>query len=258
MSKKKERLDALLVHHALASTLEEARALIMAGEVTVNGVVISKAGEVVLRAAEISLQKKSQFVSRGGLKLDGALSHFDIAIAGRVCADIGCSTGGFSDVLLQRGASKVYAIDTGYGDLAWRVRSDPRVVVMERSNVLELEGLQEPINFACIDVSLLSLLRVVPRVTSWLSPDGEIVALFKPQYEALKQELPKGAVIDDPALHRALLSRVLEELLEVGSYPCGIIPSPIKGMSGNKEFLVRFSRVPSLFDLPRAIEEAIN
>lgn len=260
MSKKRERLDQLLLEHVLASSVEEARALIMAGVVSVNGNVVSKSGELFSREVRITVQKKNQFVSRGGYKLDGALSTFGVSVSSRVCADIGCSTGGFSDVLLQRGASKVYAIDTGYGDLAWKVRSDPKVVVMERTNVLELTTLPETIDFCCIDVSLLSLLRVVPHITPWLSEQGEIIALFKPQYEALRHELPKGAIIDDPELHSTILTRVMQELQACGSYPRGIIPSPIRGMSGNKEFLVWFSKTPpeSPFDIAAAIAQVTH
>lgn len=249
---KTERLDALLLRRELVSSLEEARALILRGSVVINHVVVSKAGARVPSNAEIVVRRGPQFVSRGGYKLVAALQEFAVSPQGKVCADVGCSTGGFTDVLLQSGAAKVYAIDIGYGDLAWNLRQNPRVVVMERKNAMSIEALPEPINLVSVDVSLLTLTKVLPNVRRWLAPEGEIVALVKPQYEARPEELPEGAVITDPTVHCAILERFLSWAAEQGFGPQSLTSSPILGKGGNREFLVWLK--PGLEPAPRLSE----
>jgi 23S rRNA (cytidine1920-2'-O)/16S rRNA (cytidine1409-2'-O)-methyltransferase len=216
---------------------QQAQRLIMAGQVKVDGRVVDKPGTRVPQSADITLQETLPYVSRGGLKLEAALDHFAIKVPGLIAADVGASTGGFTDCLLQRGASKVYAIDVGYGQLAWRLRNDPRVVVMERVNVRYLEGLPEPVDLATVDVSFISLERVLPAVIGFLKPGGGIVALIKPQFEAGRRQVGKGGVVKDPEVHRAVLRRVLLWAEEHGLAVCSLMASPLKGPAGNVEFL---------------------
>ena len=242
MSKGKTRLDQLLVDRKEASNLKEASKLIMAGKVRVDDAVVDKPGKAVNRDANLGVEKEDKFVSRGGHKLEAALDHFQIEVGGKVCADVGCSVGGFSDLLLQRGAAKVYAIDTAYGDLAWKVRNDPRVVVMERTNAAKLENLPQEIDLAVVDISLVSLNVIVPSVANWLKDSGEIVALIKPQYEySSKGEELKGGVFKEPGLAKAIADNLVSELSEKGFKCSDIIESPIKGMQGNQEFLVKIT-----------------
>ena len=184
MSKGKERLDVLLVERGLLDTRARARAAIMAGEVSVNGQRVDKAGTAVPLDATIELATPMPYVSRGGFKLAGALDAFGVAVAGRVCADVGACTGGFTDVLLQRGAARVFAIDVGQGQLDWKLRQDERVVVLEKTNARYLESLPQPIDLATIDVSFISLRLILPAVAAWLAPAADVVALVKPQFEA--------------------------------------------------------------------------
>ncbi|MGC8827253.1 MAG: TlyA family RNA methyltransferase, partial [Anaerolineae bacterium] len=176
-------------------------------------------------------------VSRGGIKLAGALDRTGLAVAGKTCLDIGQSTGGFTDCLLQRGAQKVYAVDVGYGQLAWSLRQDQRVVVMERVNARYLERLPEEVDIVTIDVSFISLLLILPAAVRLLKPEGIIVALIKPQFEAGREQVGKGGVVREPAVHRAVLEKVLHGALELHLMPFGLIPSPIRGPAGNIEFL---------------------
>lgn len=242
------RLDLLLVARGLAPSRERARALIMAGEVQVDGRLVDKPGTLVPADAACELvgaAAESRYASRGGLKLEHALDTFGLNPAGLVCADIGASTGGFTDVLLRRGAVRVYAIDVGRGQLAWRLRSDPRVVVMERTNVRYLTSLPEPLACAVIDVSFISLRLVLPPVSALLQPEGWVVALVKPQFEAGRAEADRGGgVIADPAVHVNVLHGLLGWL---GEWPqrggpaleaCGLAPSPILGRDGNREYLL--------------------
>jgi len=229
-----------MIKLGLAPTRARAEALVLAGEVMLNGVVAESAGAGVPAGAEISLRPRHKFVGRGGTKLDHALASFSIAAERKVCADVGACTGGFTDVLLQRGALRVYAIDVAYGELAWRLRTDSRVVVMERTNARLLQELPEPVSLVVMDVSFISLRLILPNVTGWAKGGPlVVVALVKPQFEAQRAEVPPGGVVKDAQVHR----RVLEELwgwcLEHQLGPCGLIRSPILGADGNTEFFVK-------------------
>jgi 23S rRNA (cytidine1920-2'-O)/16S rRNA (cytidine1409-2'-O)-methyltransferase len=252
---KKKRLDVLLVERGLVESREQGRRLIMAGQVLVDGQVVDKPGMQVAGGADICLRARLPYVSRGGLKLEAALDSFTVQVAGAVVADVGASTGGFTDCLLQRGARKVYAIDVGYGQLAWRLRQDPRVVVMERVNVRYLESLPEPVDLAAVDVSFISLELVLPSVIGWLKPVGDIIALIKPQFEAGRAEVGKGGVVKDPEVHRTVLGKILRWALDHGLAVRGLMASPLKGPAGNVEFLAHLSRGRG--EASTKIEEAI-
>lgn len=244
----RERLDLLLVARGLAPSRERARALIMAGDVRVDGRLVDKPGTLVPVGAACELvgaAAELRYASRGGLKLEHGLDAFNLNPAGLVCADIGASTGGFTDVLLRRGATRVYAIDVGRGQLAWQLRSDPRVVVMERTNVRYLTSLPEPIACAVVDVSFISLRLVLPPVAALLQPGGWVVALVKPQFEAGRAEADRGGgVIADPAVHIAVLRDLMSWLAawpERGGPALaarGLVASPITGRDGNREYLL--------------------
>ena len=239
MAKKqpKERLDLLLVERRLAESRAQAQRLIRAGLVRVAGQVADKPGTRVAADAKITLQARPRFVGRGGEKLEAALTRFGLDVSGVVAADVGASTGGFTDCLLQHGASRVYAIDVGYGQLDWRLRNDPRVVVMERTNARYLESLPETVNLVTADVSFISLGLILPMAVRWLRPDGQVVALIKPQHEAGRREVGKGGVVRDPEVHRAVLSRVVEAAAETRLGLRGLMPSPLRRPAGNIEFL---------------------
>lgn len=238
MAQKKERLDRLLVARGLAATRSRAQALIMAGEVFVAGERADKAGMAVPVDAEIAVIMPLPYVSRGGFKLAGALEAFGIDVTGRLCADVGACTGGFTDVLLQNGAARVYAIDVGYGQLDWKLRQDARVVVLERTNARHLETLPELVSFVAIDVSFISLRLILPAVQGWLAPQSDIVALIKPQFEAGREQVGKGGIVRDAAIHRQVLEELLDWFAENGFAPAGLMRSPIEGSEGNVEFLV--------------------
>jgi 23S rRNA (cytidine1920-2'-O)/16S rRNA (cytidine1409-2'-O)-methyltransferase len=237
----KERLDVLLVQKGYFSSREQARRSIMAGLVLVNQERVDKAGTKVPVDAVIEVKGQLHpYVSRGGLKLEEALRVFSIRVAGRVMMDIGASTGGFTDCALQHGVKQVYAIDVGYGQLAWKLRQDPRVIVMERTNFRylkpeELKG--EPPDLATIDVSFISLTHILPNLKSLLLPDGEVVALVKPQFEAGREQVGKKGIVKDPAVHRQVLSSFVLFALSQGFEIMGLAPSPIQGGEGNIEFL---------------------
>jgi 23S rRNA (cytidine1920-2'-O)/16S rRNA (cytidine1409-2'-O)-methyltransferase len=236
----RERLDILLHRMGLAESRERARRLIMAGQVSVNGEVADKPGTRVPLTAEIRVGAEPPYVSRGGLKLEAALTTFSIDVGGLVAADIGASTGGFTDCLLQHGAARVYSIDVGYGQLAWKLRQDPRVVVMERINARYLQELPEAIDVATIDVSFISLKLVAPAAMRLLKPSGHILALVKPQFEAGREQVGKGGVVRDPAVHEAVLHDLLAWAPVNGLQTGGLIPSPLRGPAGNIEFLVHW------------------
>ena len=239
----KERLDVLLVKRGLAETREKAKTTLMAGLVLVNGQKIDKAGTMVKEDAELRvLGDALPYVSRGGLKLEKAMETFNIRMEGKVAADIGASTGGFTDCALQRGAAKVYAIDVGYGQLAWKLRSDPRVVNMERTNIryVRPEDIGELLDFASIDVAFISLTKVLEPAKALLKDTGEIVALIKPQFEAGRGNVGKKGVVRDPEIHRSVIRAVLAYSREIGFFPVGLTFSPIKGPEGNIEYLVHF------------------
>lgn len=240
MSKKvKKRLDELVIGLGLTDTISKAQALIMAGEVFVNGEVIDKAGTRVEESGKIELKSDPlPYVSRGGLKLKGAFEAFALSARDKLCVDVGVCTGGFTDLLLQEGASRVYAVDLGHGDIAWKLRQDERVVLFERTNAVHLESLPELVDLAVIDVSLISLRKVLPNVKRWLKPDFDLVALLKPQYEATTEQLPPGAVIKDRELHKEIIRSFTDWCAKEKLQQKGVIPSPVKGAGGNQEFLL--------------------
>jgi len=235
----KPRLDRLLVERGLAPTREKAQALIMADAVLVDGRKAAKPGQSVDAEALIEVLAQPPFVSRGGLKLDAAIAQFGIQVAGRVCLDIGASTGGFTDCLLQRGAARVHAVDVGAGQIDWKLRSDARVVLHEKLNAryLRPEDLGEPIALAACDVSFISVTLILPAVTPVLQPAGEMVILVKPQFEVCKGQVGKGGIVREPELHQAACRRVDDALRQLG-YQTALIDSPILGAEGNREFLL--------------------
>ena len=252
------RLDIAMVERGLAPTRNKAQALIMAGDVLVDGRGAQKAGEPVSDSSVISIVQGPRFVSRGGEKLDHALTTFRIDLNGKVCADIGASTGGFTDAMLQRGASKVFAIDVGYGQIALELRNDPRVVVMDRTNARHLESLAEPVDLTAIDASFISLSKLFPAVTSISKPASSVVALIKPQFEAGKGEVGKNGVVRDNTVHRRILANVIESAADNRLSLAGLTASPIKGPAGNVEFLGYFLRGGSeSVDPTAAIESAL-
>jgi 23S rRNA (cytidine1920-2'-O)/16S rRNA (cytidine1409-2'-O)-methyltransferase len=258
MSKKKQRLDKLLVERGLVDSRAKGRTLIMAGEVLVNGAMVDRPGTNISLGADIQLKAPMPYVSRGGYKLAGALAEFGIDVSGKVCADVGACTGGFTDVLLQHGASQVFAIDVGYGQLDWRLRQDARVTVMERTNARYLESLEALVNFVCVDVSFISLKLILPAVQRWLAPNADIVALIKPQFEAGRQQVGKGGIVRDKSVHRQVLIDLLTWAQQAGLSPIGLIRSAIEGSDGNVEFLVWLRpSVVGMADLEMAIEAVI-
>lgn len=237
----KIRLDRLLAERGLVPTRERARALIMAGQVLVNGTPVGKVGALVAAEADVTLKAPDHpYVSRGGLKLAAALEHFQIEVAGLVGLDVGASTGGFTDCLLQHGAARVYGVDVGYGQLAWRLRQDPRVVVLERTNIryLSREAIPEDIDLAVVDVSFISLKLVLPQVRLFLRPGGAILALVKPQFEVGKGQVGKGGVVRDRQLQLQAVAEVQDLAQNLGLTAVGVIPSPILGPKGNQEYLL--------------------
>jgi 23S rRNA (cytidine1920-2'-O)/16S rRNA (cytidine1409-2'-O)-methyltransferase len=239
----KTRLDRLLVDRGFAPTREKAQAMILAGLVSVAGRRVEKAGEAIDSEAEIQVAGPAHpYVSRGGVKLAAALDHFALDPRAKVCLDVGASTGGFTDCLLQRGASRVYAVDVGYGQLDAKLRNDPRVVVREKVNARSLseEQVPEPVELAAIDVSFISLRLVLPAVVRRLARGGALVALVKPQFEAGRGEVPKCGVVKSEATRRRVVEEVEAAGRELGLEVLGSIPSPIRGARGNEEFLVGF------------------
>ncbi len=259
MAQKKERLDILLVERGLVSTRSRAKGLIMAGEVLVDGLRIDKPGTGVAADADVQLIAPMPYVSRGGFKLAGALDSFGLGVDGLVCADVGACTGGFTDVLLQNGAARVYAIDVGYGQLEWKLRQDERVVVLERTNARYMESLPETVSFVCIDVSFISLKLILPAVRKWLAKEADIVALIKPQFEAGRSQVGKGGIVKDTAVHRQVLLDVLEWSVAHDLHPQGLARSAIQGTDGNVEFLVWLQPGGELVgDLGRMIEAVVG
>ena len=233
----KERLDVLLVERGLAESRTQAQRLIGAGQVRVAGQVADKPGVRVAVDVEIEVEAAPRFVSRGGEKLEAALARFGLDVAGMVVADVGASTGGFTDCLLQHGAQRVYAIDVGYGQLDWRLRGDPRVVVMERTNARYLESLPEYVDLVVADVSFISLGLILPVAVRWLRPEGQVLALVKPQFEAGRREVRRGGVVRDPQVQRSVLRRIVGIAAELELGLRGLMPSPLRGPAGNVEFL---------------------
>jgi 23S rRNA (cytidine1920-2'-O)/16S rRNA (cytidine1409-2'-O)-methyltransferase len=237
----KRRLDLLLVERGLAPSRERARALIMSGVVLVNGHAIAKAGTAIADDAEIALRQPDHpYVGRGGLKLAHALDQFGVSVEGRDALDIGASTGGFTDVLLRRGALRVVALDVGHGQLDWRLRTDPRVLVIEHLNArnLTLSDLPGPVDVVVIDVSFISLAHIFPRVPSLLRPSADVVALVKPQFEAGRAEVGRKGVVTDPAIQARVVEEATARAAEVGLVRAGMTESPITGDTGNREFFL--------------------
>ena len=238
MVAERRRLDQVLVERGLVSSRERAQAMVRAGLVRVAGTPTDRPDQLVAADQAIEVAGATEYVSRGGEKLAAALDAFGIDPRGRHCLDVGASTGGFTDALLQRGAERVIAVDVGYGQLAWSLRQDPRVTVMERVNIRHLDQLPEPADLAVIDVSFISLRLVLPRVRDLLHPPGEVVALVKPQFEVGKGAVGKGGVVRDPAQHEQVLDELRRFAGEIGYEVAGQIPSPVLGAKGNREFLL--------------------
>jgi 23S rRNA (cytidine1920-2'-O)/16S rRNA (cytidine1409-2'-O)-methyltransferase len=234
----RERVDVLLVRAGMAASRSAAQRLVMAGAVRAAGERVHKPSQMILAETPLTVDARPRFVSRGGEKLEAAFQVFPLEAAGRICADIGSSTGGFTDCLLQHGAARVYAIDVGTGQLAWSLRQDPRVVSLEGTNARTLESLPEPVALATVDVSFISLRLILPRVSAWLEVGGDLVCLVKPQFEAGRGEVERGGVVRKPQIHRQVMEAILEACLESGLGPQGAIPSPLLGPKGNREFLL--------------------
>jgi 23S rRNA (cytidine1920-2'-O)/16S rRNA (cytidine1409-2'-O)-methyltransferase len=241
----KTRLDNYLLNSGLATPLEKARGLIMAGQVLVDDRPVSKPGTRISAGAVVRIKgNKKKWVSRGGLKLVGALEKWQINPTDKVCLDVGASTGGFTDVLLQHGAKRVYALDVGYGILDWKLVSDPQVVVMDRTNIRHLipEQIPERIDLLTIDVSFISLKKALPPALTVLKPGGEGIALIKPQFELAKGKIGPGGIVKDPELHQQAIDTILAQSREWGLHSHGIAPSPVTGPKGNQEFLFYYSK----------------
>ncbi|MDY6903148.1 MAG: TlyA family RNA methyltransferase [Thermodesulfobacteriota bacterium] len=241
----KKRLDALLVDKGLAPSGQQARALIMAGNVLVNDVPVTKAGTRIAADADIKVKDQCPYVSRGGLKLEGALDALNLNVAGLTCLDVGASTGGFTDCLLQRNAAHVFAVDVGYGQFAWKLRQDPRVTVIERTNIRHIKpgALPGPVDLAVIDTSFISLKIVIPATLPFLKPDGSILALIKPQFEVGKGKVGKGGVVRDPALHKEVIDDLTAWAAANNLSASPAIQSPTPGPKGNIEFFAIFKPV---------------
>ena len=241
----KKRLDILVTERGLAESREKAKALIMAGDVYVDQQKADKPGDLYPEEAPIEVRGKGlKYVSRGGLKLEKAMAEFPISLSGLVCMDVGASTGGFTDCMLQNGAKKVYAVDVGYGQLAWSLRTDPRVVNLERTNAryLSQEQVPEPIDFFSVDVSFISLSLILPAVRPLLAENARAVCLIKPQFEAGREKVGKKGVVRDPAVHQEVIEKVLSFALDNGYSVLGLTFSPVKGPEGNIEYLAYLQR----------------
>ena len=257
----KKRLDLILVERGLAESRTAAQRIIMAGEVRVNGNMTIKPSVPVSETDAVTVDRGPRFVSRGGEKLAGALEAFQLDdLSGLTCVDVGSSTGGFTDCLLQHGAAKVYAIDVGYGLLHWKLRQDGRVVVMEKTNARDVKGFPEPVRLTVVDASFISLKIMLPVIRGWFGAgDGMVLALIKPQFEAGREEAARGAgVIRDPAVHRRVLDEILAFATESGWGVGGLIRSPLKGPKGNTEFFVRLTTKARAADRGRLIREAMR
>lgn len=263
----KARLDQLLVTHGLAETRTKAQALILAGVVRVNGQVQTKAGTPIDDSSELTVERKLPYASRGGYKLAHALDMFGLDPTNLVALDVGASTGGFTDVLLQRGAACVYAVDVGYGVLDWRLRQDARVTVLERTNIRYLAALPptdssqpQPVTVDCvtIDVSFISLKLVLPAVQRFITPDAWVIALIKPQFEAGPQHVGKGGVVRNTVVHKSVLSAVLTAAADIGLSSRGLTRSPLTGPAGNIEFLAWLQQSSGRsLDIKQAIESVV-
>ena len=250
----KERLDVLMVKRGLAASREKAKAVIMAGDVLVDGQREDKAGTMFADTVDITLKGNPlPYVSRGGLKLEKAMTHFNLMLDGKVCMDVGASTGGFTDCMLQNGAVKVYAVDVGHGQLDWKLRNDERVVCMERTNIRYVvpEDIQERPSFVSIDVSFISLTKVLGPVRELMEKDGELVCLIKPQFEAGREKVGKKGVVRDPAVHEEEICQVMEFAAEIGFELLHLEYSPIKGPEGNIEYLLHVRKAAEPIEADR-------
>ena len=245
---KRKRLDKLLVDRGLVASREEGRGRILAGDVLVNERPSTKAGNLIDEQAAIRIKAKARpYASRGGSKLETALERFDLDVSGKIVIDVGASSGGFSDCLLAHGARQIFAVDVGYGQLDWRLRNDPRIVVFEKTNIryLDLSALPYPADIATIDVSFISLKLVLPPVKALLRPENQIMALIKPQFEVGKGKVGKGGVVRSPDEHQRVIEEIKAAATALGYGVCGVIESPLLGPAGNKEFFIHLSASPS-------------
>lgn len=235
---KKVRLDQVLVGNGFFSSREQAQRAVMAGEVKIGTTVASKPSQLVDPSAEIAVAAPPKFVGRGGLKLEGALEHFRIDVSGKVGLDIGASTGGFTDCLLQRGAARVFAVDVGHGQLDWKIRNDARVTVLEKVNArfLSRDEVPKPVDLCVIDVSFISLTLILPAALELTAPDGVILALIKPQFELQRADVSSGGIVRDPDLHNKAQDKIVAFVNQQGHTVVGVVPSPITGADGNQEF----------------------
>ena len=234
------RLDQALVQRGLFPSRQQAQSAIMAGEVRIDGRVAAKASDSVQDQHEISVAARSRYVGRGGIKLEGALAHFGITCEGKTALDIGASTGGFTDCLLQHGARKVFAVDVGHGQLAWKIRDNPRVITLEKINARHLSKAEipEPIEICVIDVSFISLTLILPNAFELLTPDGVILALIKPQFELAREDVGRGGIVRSPELHEKAQQKVIAFAETIGARVGGLVPSIITGTDGNQEFFI--------------------
>ena len=259
----KERLDVLLVNRGLATSREKAKAIIMSGNVYVDGQKEDKAGQSFPEEADIEVRGTTlKYVSRGGLKLEKAMNCFDVTLDGKVCMDVGSSTGGFTDCMLQNGAVKVYAVDVGHGQLDWKLRNDPRVVCMEKTNIRYVvpDDINDRIQFSSIDVSFISLTKVLGPVKELLSDDGEIVCLIKPQFEAGREKVGKHGVVRDKDVHIEVINKVIDYAMSIGFDILNLEFSPVKGPEGNIEYLLHLQKIAEsqVKEIPFVVENVVE
>src|SRR5712692_1032721 len=257
----KQRIDIILVERGLVDSRTRAQALILAGQVLIREQRIDKPGQLIDPNAEIRIKGETlRYASRGGLKLEAALREFKIDPAGKNCLDVGASTGGFTDCLLQHRAGRVWAIDVGHNQLVWRLRQDPRVVVLEGVNARNLTPDRFPVRFdlATIDVSFISLTKILPALKGCLTPEADCIALIKPQFEVGKGEVGRGGIVTDPAQHRSVLNEITKAAIETGLCPVGLIESPILGAEGNREFLIHLKLASDANAIDALIREQID
>ena len=254
MAKDKLRVDQLLVDRGLAESRSLAQRLVMAGQVRVEGQMVHKPSSLVSPSASVEVERGPRYVSRAGEKLEGALIEFSIDPNQRICADVGSSTGGFTDCLLQHGAAKIYAIDVGKGQLHWKLRQDERIVIWEDTNARYLDELPEPVSLATIDVSFISVRHILPQTAQWLDAEGEIVVLIKPQFEAGPEQVGKGGIVKDEAVHMQVIQATLEAASEADLGAQALMRSPVLGAKGNREFLAHLRPMRG----GRSVEELID
>ena len=237
MTRSKRRVDQLLVERGLAESRTLAQRMVMAGQVRAGGELVHKSSETVLTDVILEIEGGPRYVSRAGEKLEAALDAFQIAPGDRICADVGSSTGGFTDCLLQRGAKRVYAIDVGKGQLHWKLRQDDRIEILEDTNARYLNELPDSVSLVTIDVSFISAVTILAQAVKWLDEKGEIVVLIKPQFEAGREKVGKGGIVKDPLIHQEVLEHFSQGASELGLYTHGLIRSPVLGAKGNQEYL---------------------